>query len=166
MKKSYVLTRNFSGPYVVQTGQPHRPTQIKLKKFTAGQIINGELKHANGRPAFVLVYGVIPVPLVVLKAVVTKEITQTTSNADGGGSQTVKKVDVITNPKVKYIDAGLIGAIVGLGAVLYAEKKTWIATPTKENKIAGAVIGAAIGAYITYRLRNKKDVKLTEKPKD
>lgn len=166
MKKSYVLTKNFKSPYVVSTGQPHRPTQIKMKKFTAGQIINGELKHANGRPAFILVHGVIVVPLSVVKAVVTKDVVETSSAEGAGNSAPVKKIEVVTNPKVKYIDAALIGGVIGAAVVWYAERKKWIAEAKIENKLYGALAGAVVSGYLMYRFRNKKDVKLSKPTKD
>ena len=47
--------------------------------------------------------------------------------------------------------AGIIGAILGAGAVYLAEKQNIIATPDKKYKLYGAVAGAVLGMYIVYR---------------
>ena len=72
--KSYILTKDFKSPYVTSTGLPHNPQAIRFKQFKKGEVITGEMKHANNKPAFVLVNGVCVVPLEVIKELVTKEI--------------------------------------------------------------------------------------------
>lgn len=166
-QKSYILTQDFKAPYVQITGIPHKPQAIKLKKFSKGQIIKGELKHANNKPAFILVNGVCVVPLDVVKELVTKEII---SSADGKTStQPITKPKVITvptNPKVRYADAIIIGAIIGAVGAYLIEKQGWIGEPDKKNKLYGAGIGALAAAYIVYRTNNAKSrieiVKTTE----
>lgn len=159
MLKSYILTKDFSSPYVVSTGLAHKPTQIKLKKFRRGEIINGEMKHANNQPAFVLVGGTLMIPLAVIREVVTKEIN---SGADGSGSETKeaqkaqdrKPALVVTQGKLKGIDAMLIGAVVGVVGVVIAEKQTWLApSPSHKNKLIGGFVGAIAGLYLSYRLK-------------
>jgi hypothetical protein len=162
MKKAYLITHNHSSPYVISTGQAHRPTQIKLKKFRAGEIIHGELKHANGKPAFILVKGVIVVPLSVVKAVITKDIV--TSSAEGDiahkPAETTNSIVLEKNPKMKFVDAAIVGAIAGVLTVIYAEKKLWIPTPSKENKLIGAGVGAAVAAYFVYRFKKSTSIKM------
>jgi hypothetical protein len=135
---------------------PHNPQAIKFKRFQKGEIVRGELKHANNKPAFLLVNGVCVVPLDIVKELVTKAV----SNADGGGSSfpdsKPKVVKVPTNPKVRYADAMIIGAIIGVVGVYVAEKQGWIAEPDKKYKMYGALIGAAGAAYIVYRTNNAK----------
>ena len=153
-QKSYIFTHDFKAPYVTATGMPHNPQAIKFKRFQKGQIARGELKHANNKPAFLLVNGVCVVPLDILKELVTKAV----SNADGAApvSDKPKVVKVPTNPKVRYADAMIIGAIVGVVGVYVAEKQGWIAEPDKKYKLYGALIGAAGAAYIVYRTNNAK----------
>jgi hypothetical protein len=155
-QKSYIFTHDFKAPYVTATGMPHNPQAIKFKRFQKGEIVRGELKHANNKPAFLLVNGVCVVPLDIVKELVTKAV----SNADGGGSSfpdsKPKVVKVPTNPKVRYADAMIIGAIVGVVGVYIAEKQGWIAEPDKKYKLYGALIGAAGAAYIVYRTNNAK----------
>jgi hypothetical protein len=154
----FVATQDFVTPYVVSTGQPHNPTQICKKKFRKGDIITGEVKTVKGKPSFVLHKGVMVIPFSVVKQVVVKDIV--ISNLDGT-SDTQK-----TNPKVevkvikpadvknkKYIDGILIGAVVGLGGVILAEKQGWITNIDKKNKIYGAIAGAVLGAYYIYRFK-------------
>jgi hypothetical protein len=141
---------------VVATGMAHNPTSIKFKKFQKGEIVRGELKHANNKPAFILVNGVCVVPLDLVKELVTKEVV---SNASGGGSfpdSKPKKVKVPTNPKVRYADAMILGAIVGALGVWVAEKQGWIAEPDRKYKLYGALAGAALAAYVVYRTNNAR----------
>ena len=164
--KSYILTKDFKSPYVTATGLPHNPSAIKFKQFRRGEVINGELKHANNKPAFVLVSGVLVVPLDVVKELVTKDVV---SHADGKGSvkektppkldggKTVKKN---TNPKVKYVDSALLGGLLGFGAVFISEKQGWISEPNNKFRIYGAIGGAALAMYIVYRQKSEKKVKV------
>ena len=157
--KSYQLTQNFRSPYVVATGLPHKPQQIRFKTFKKGDVIKGELKHANNEPAFVLVAGTLVVPVGMIKEVVTKEIS---SNAEGDKKEETtetkpkeNKIVVKKTANIKYIDALLIGAVVGVGGVYIAEKQNWITSLDNKNKIYGAVGGALLGLYIVYRMKNK-----------
>jgi hypothetical protein len=159
--KSYQLTQNFRSPYVVATGLPHRPQQIKFKTFRKGDVVKGELKHSNNEPAFVLVAGTLVIPVSMIKEVVTKEI-DTSSNFDNKkqdssseDKKTENKIVVKKSSNVKYVDALLIGAAVGFLGVYVAEKQNWITSIDNKNRIYGAIGGAVLGAYIVYRIKNK-----------
>ena len=151
----FVATKDFVTPYVVSTGMPHKPTRICKKKFKKGEIITGEIKTANGKPAFVLHKGVMVVPLAVVKQVITKDLD--VSNAVGDNiAKSNPKVEVRLGATKKdtnkqYIDALVIGAIVGFAGVILAEKQGWIAVVDKKNRLYGAIGGAILGAYIVYR---------------
>lgn len=151
--KSYIVTQNFKSPVVRVTGMPHKPQEIRFKQFRKGDIIKGELKHANNQPAFILVGGACVVPLSVVKELVTKEIV---SNANGGEEQKPIKITPKEGPRMKYMDAVVIGGVLGAGAAFLAEKQGWIAMPDKKNKIYGALIGAAVGLYFVYRFKLNK----------
>lgn len=158
MVKSYILTKEFKSPDVINTPTSFRPANIKLRTFRKGEIINGELKHANNEPAFVLVQGRLVVPLSVLREVVTREISSGASGVTTSGEQRAedrKPAIVVTKGKVKMLDAMVIGAIVGVVGVIVAEKQGWIAMPNKKNKMWGAIGGAVAGVYLSYRLKNK-----------
>jgi hypothetical protein len=156
-QKSYVITNDFKAPYVQVTGIPHKPQAIKMKQFRKGDIIRGELKHANNKPAFILVNGACVVPLDVVKELVTKSVI---SGSDGSKSSEekpkTKVISVPTNSKVRYADAIILGAIVGAVGSYIAEKQGWIGEPDRKNKLYGAAIGAAAAAYIVYRTNNAK----------
>lgn len=156
-QKSYIITHDFKAPYVQITGIPHKPQAIKMKKFRKGEIIKGELKHANNKPAFILVNGACVVPLDVVKELVTKAVV---SGADGSKSTEekpkTKVISVPTNPKVRYADAIIIGAIIGAVGAYLVEKQGWIGEPDRKNKLYGAAIGALGAAYIVYRTNNAK----------
>jgi ABC-type enterobactin transport system permease subunit len=152
MKKSYVFKQDFKAPYVVATGLPHRPTKIMLKKYKQGQIIQGQMVMAKGKPSVLLVSGVIPIPLTVIREVVTKEILQ--SNASGNPTTTTNLSSAVVVGKksnTRYIDAAILGAILGLGAAYLAEKQNLLGQPDKKNKLYGAAIGAVLAMYIIYR---------------
>lgn len=155
-QKSYIFTRDYKSPMVVATGMAHNPQSIKFKKFQKGEIVRGELKHANNKPAFLLVNGVCVVPLDIVKELVTKEVV---SNAEGSSTASFpkpKKIKVPTNPKVRYADAMILGAIVGVIGVYVAEKQGWIGEPDRKYKLYGALGGAALASYIVYRTNNAK----------
>jgi len=158
--KSYLITHDVKSPYIVATGLPHNPQEVRLKLFRKGQVVKGELKHANNKPAFLLVNGVCVIGLDVVKELVTKEIS---SNASGTKSSAAKVLDNTvglskdnSNPKVRYIDAMIIGAILGVAGVFIAEKQGWIAEPDKKYKLYGAIGGAIVGYYFMYRKKTQK----------
>jgi hypothetical protein len=152
----FVATTDFVTPYVIATGQPHKPTQICKKQFKKGDIITGEVKTVKGKPSFVLHKGVMVIPFSCVKQVVVKDIVL--SNLDGTSDSVAK-----TNPKVElkviktsdqknrdYFGGVLIGGALGFGAVILAEKQEWLA-PDKKNKMYGIIAGAVIGVYCIYR---------------
>ena len=161
--KTYVLTQMYQAPYVVATGRPNNPQQIRTKTFKTGQMVKGELKHANNKPAFVLVAGTLVLPLSVLKEVTTKEVisdasgaTQSEEQVTAASSNTVK----VANTKLRYIDSVVIGGLIGLGGVFLAEKQGWLEkTEDNKNRMYGALIGAIAGAYIVFRQQNQVTVK-------
>lgn len=159
--KSYVIKQAVKVPYVTNTGHAARPTQIKFKRYKKGDIITGELKHANNRPAFILVKGVLPVPVWAVKELISKEIV---SNADGSEKMVDKTITSTSNvdpyPKVKVADAAIVGAIVGVIAVWFAEKKGYIKEPDRKNKLYGALGGAALFGYVAFRAKKKKPKKI------
>jgi len=153
--ESFVIKTSCRVPYVTNTGHAARPTQIKFKKFKKGDIINGEMKHANNAPAFVLGKVDLQVTIGCVKKLVTKEIS---TGADG---KTTVKDKTITAPpshvdpypKMKVSDAVIVGAIAGAIGVYFAEKKNIIKEPTPKNKVFGAVGGALIFGYLAYRIK-------------
>jgi hypothetical protein len=159
-QKSYIITHDFNAPYVQITGIPHKPQEVKAKRFRKGDIIRGELKHANNKPAFILVGQGCIVPLDVVRELTTKAVGGTTpttaTKSSFDGMPTTKKVSLPTNPKVRYADAIVLGAIVGVAGVFVAEKQGWIGEPDKKYKLYGAIGGALLGAYIVYRTSNAK----------
>jgi len=152
MKKSYVFKQDFKAPYVVATGLPHRPTKIMLKKYKRGQIIQGQMVMAKGKPSVLLVSGVIPIPLTVIREVITKEILQSNASGTPTTSTNVSSAVVLgKKSNTRYIDAAILGAILGLGAAYLAEKQNLLGQPDKKNKLYGAAIGAVLAMYFIYR---------------
>lgn len=154
----FVATKDFKTPYVVATGQPHKPTQIKLKKFRKGEIITGEIKTSKGKPSFILHKGVMMIPLNSVKQVITKDIQIGADGVKDDISKTNPKVEVKVlkasdEKKKSYIDGIVIGGLLGFGGVILAEKKGWIAVVDKKNRLIGAVVGAVIGCYVAYRFK-------------
>jgi hypothetical protein len=153
--KSYVLVQDFNAPYVVATGMAHKPSRIMIKKYRKGDIIEGELKTTGGKPTIVLVRGVIPIPVTMLRVVVTKEILSSANGAPTAKPQlnTATTINTVSAKKTntRYLDSGIIGAILGIGAVYLAEKQGWIATAETKNKLYGAAVGAVLGMYFVYR---------------
>lgn len=152
--ESFIITQDFKSPVVRVTGRPEKPQQVTFKRFRKGDIVKGELKHANNQPAFVLVGGQLVVPVSVVKKVVTKEIV---SGADGDKpkSEVSKAVSDIVPSRstLKYVDAVVIGGALGVAGAYLAEKQGWIESGEKKNKLYGALIGAGVGIYLLYRLK-------------
>jgi len=165
--KSYIFVNDYKAPYVQVTGLPHNPQKIRFKKFLKGEIVKGELKHANNKPAFILVAGVCVVPLDIVKELVTKAVVEhndhAKSAADGAMLALTPKKKPSTASKVKYVDAMVVGALLGVGAVFLADKQGWISMPDKKHKLYGAAIGAAAGLYFVYRMKQNPRIKPNEK---
>jgi hypothetical protein len=168
--KSYIVTKQFDAPYVVGTGMAHRPTKVNKRTFRKGQVITkGVMQYANGQPAFLLVSGVMPIPLECIKEVVAKDVV---SSFDGGKTSEPKKkpptkikspLPPSSNPKVKYIDALLIGGLAGLVAVHFAQKKGYITNPDNKIKLYGALGGGLLAWYVVYRQNTNAPAKVIEK---
>ena len=171
--KSYILTKDFKSPYVTATGLPHNPSAIRFKQLKKGEVINGELKHANNKPAFVLMNGVCVIPLHAVKELVTKEVV---SHADGEGKLKPNVGKIIdksigsskknSNPKVAYADALLLGAVIGFGGVILAEKQGWITEVDKKYRIYGAVGVGLLAMYFVYRQKTQRKPKKTKITKE
>jgi hypothetical protein len=160
-QKTYIFTHDCKAPYVEITGIPHKPQEIKFLKFRRGDQVRGELKHAQNKPAFILGPKNVIIPIDVVKELVTKRVVggdapNETSAFNGTSSDEPKKVLVPTNPKVRYIDAMLAGAVIGVVGVVIAEKQGWIGEPDKKYKMYGALAGAVAAAYVVYRTSNGK----------
>ena len=151
----FVATTDFVSPYVIATGMPHKPTKICKKQFRKGEIITGEIKTVKGKPSFVLHKGVMVIPFSCIKQVITKDIQ--VSNLDGkviADKNPKVEVKVPSTPKEKkkqMLDLILLGAIVGFGGVIFAEKQGWIYGEDKKNRMYGALVGAFLGGYYIYR---------------
>lgn len=162
------MTTDVKAPYVTATGLAHNPSAIRLKKFRRGQIVKGEMKHANNKPAFILVNGVCVVPVSAVKELVTKEIL---AGVDGSTTtkETIEKTIGLTknntNPKVRYVDAMIIGSVLGFGIAYLLEKQGYIESTEQRNyKLYGALGGAALAAYLVYR--RKTQLKIKTNPKE
>jgi hypothetical protein len=157
-QKTYIFTHDCKAPYVEITGKPHMPQEIKFLKFRRGDQVRGELKHSNNKPAFILGPKNAIIPMDCVKELVTKAVVGDTSSIASSSfdASAQQKKAVPTNPKVRYIDAMLLGALVGLVGVVVAEKQGWISEPDTKYKWYGAGLGAAAAAYIVYRTSNAK----------
>lgn len=159
-----MITNNFESPYVVNSGNPRNPTAIRHKRFKKGEIISGVMQMTNGKPNFVLYNDVVVIPLSVIKAVVTKEILSDFSGAKANtipnGQETTKNFIIQKDPKTRYMDTAIVGAVLGLAVVYLANKKQWIKVPMPINFAYGAGVGAALGIYFIYRQNNKPKTKI------
>lgn len=174
--KSYVLKENFKSPYSVATGMPHNPQQIKFKLFKKGDIVQGEMKHANNIPSFILVGETLMIPVSYIKEVSTKDIVEVVpigkepkSSADGEEAKTDTTAKVIetlkpANPRVKYMDAIVLGGLVGVAGVYLANKQGWITELDKKHYLMGALAGGILSSYLVYRFSApKQTVKVSTK---
>lgn len=159
MRKSYILTKDVKCPVVATSGAAHKQPQIRTKTFRRGQVVQGELKHSDNKPAFVLVGRMCVIPIDCVKELQGKDIQSNYTGADMD-EQTPPKKELIKpeNPKVKYMDALLIGGLVGYLSVHLAEKKGYITSEDPKIKLYGALGGALLGAYAVYRHQSSKPV--------
>jgi len=169
MKKTFILKRNIEVPFVLTTSSPNKPPLIKKKAFRKGEMIQGELKHANNVPSFVLIGKTGVIPLECVEEVLSKPVGETTSSASG---DTVKSADEknkkailapATNNKVRYADAMLIGALTGFLGVYFAQKHGYIDAENKKYRLFGAVGVGLLAVYIVYRTQSNQ-VKKVVKP--
>jgi hypothetical protein len=157
----FVVTHDFKAPYVMSTGIPSRPTEIKTAFFKKGAIIKGDIKKGEDNlPSFVLHKGVMPIPLDVLKKIEVKSLTATdvskvedTKSFDGTGNVSKNKPKIIS--KVDYVDGVFVGSIFGIIGAILAEKNGFVNETNNTNKMIGVGIGIGISLYVVYKLKNK-----------
>lgn len=169
MKKTYILIKDVKCPIVDGHNYTHKPLQIKTKTFRKGQIVRGELKHSDNKPAFILVGSMCVIPVDAVKELTGKDVTSKFSGADmdekpkTSTEATKETVLKKKNPKIAYIDAMLIGGILGFVGMYYAEKKQLITTEDNKLKMYGAIGGALAGLYLVYRSRANEITKIDKK---
>jgi len=157
MKKTYIISNDVKVPMVVNSGQAHRPPDIRFKTFRKGELVQGELKHQDNKPAFVLVGRMGVLPLTCVQEVTSIPV----SGADGKITETAdtKKEIEVSNKQVKYGDGILFGALFGLIAVHLAQKYDYIDSENNKLKLYGALGGGILGMYLVYRSSNKNNQK-------
>lgn len=156
MKKTYIITKDVKVPIVVTQGVGHRPAQIRYKTYRKGEMVQGELKHSNNQPAFVLVGRMGVIPLNCVQEVMSTPISGADGSTTEETGETTKKEVVQSNPKVKYGDAMIIGALVGFLGVHFAQKYNYINSEDNKLKLYGALGGGLLGMYLVYRNINTK----------
>ncbi len=162
----YIVIKTFKSPVVYSGGShPRMQQNIKYVTFKRGQTLDGVLKKKeNGEPDYIIHKGVIVIPIAAVKELITKEIV---SNADGTSEPATKKVITESVSKVRYIDSAIVGGIIGFAITWFAEKKGWLiespeAKIPHQNKLIGVALGAAAGAYFTYKKNVKTGIKITK----
>ncbi len=162
MKKTYVITKDVKVPIVVNSGQAHRPAQVRYKTYRKGEMVQGELKHSNNKPAFILVGNMGVIPLNCIQEVTSIPVT---SSVTGEATDTTppKEAEVIKEPKVQYGDAMIIGALIGFVGVYMAQKYGYLSEEDKKFRLYGALGGGLLGMYWVYRQKNtSKKVKISK----
>lgn len=153
--ENFLVTQDFSTPFMTITGQAHKPHKIEYTKFKRGQTISGKMHYRGGKPAWVMVDETLVIPLNVIKRIHAEDISVNHVNSSSFDAST--KVYKVPTGKYKYTDAAIIGAIIGVGAVYLGQKKglkIYDAAVPKNRLVAmaaGAIIGALLGAYIAKR---------------
>jgi hypothetical protein len=166
----YIVVKSFKSPVVYSGGShPKLRSQVKYAFFKKGQVISGTLKvKENGDPDYIIHKRAVVVPISAVKELVTKEMI---SNADGETDLIKKQVEnkilgKETN-KVRFIDSAIIGGVIGVAIVWYAEKKGWVkeqedAKIPHQNKLIGLLVGGLLGAYYTHRKNIKTGIKIVK----
>lgn len=161
----YIVIRDFKSPVAFSGGShPAIGTQVRAMNFKKGQVIDGVLKtKTDGSPDYIIHRKCVVVPIAAVKELVTKEVL---SNAEGSDSPKEKKVITESTSKIKYIDHAIIGGAIGFVVTWILEKRGIIPADNPENKVPhqnkliGLVIGAAAGAYYTYKKNVKTGIKI------
>ncbi len=154
-EKYYLVVQDFQTPFMTITGQAHKPHKIEYTKFRQGQTIKGKMHYRGGKPAFVMVDNTLVIPLNVIKNIHAEDISVNKVNSSSFDAST--KVYKVPTDKYKYSDAAIAGAIIGVAAVYFAQKKglkIYDASQPKNRLIAmgaGALIFAILGAYVAKR---------------
>ena len=155
MKKTYIITKDVDVPVVASGGSAHKQAQVRMRRFRKGQLVQGELKHSNNEPSFVLVGRMMVIPVECVKEIQGKDVTSKVSGTtEASASSTAPKQPVVQTKQasnVKYMDALLIGAVIGFGAIYFAEKKGWLVSEDSKMKLYGAIGGGLLGMYLVYR---------------
>jgi hypothetical protein len=154
MKKTYIITKDVDVPVVASGGMAHKQAHVRMRRFRKGQLVQGELKHSNNEPSFILVGRMMVIPVECVKEIQGKDVTSKFSGiSEAPTNITAPKQPVQTKQasSVKYMDALLIGALVGFGAIYFAEKKAWIVSEDSKMKLYGAIGGGLLGMYLVYR---------------
>ena len=162
MKKTYIITKDVKVPIVVNSGQAHRPAQVRYKLYRKGEMVQGELKHSNNKPAFILVGSMGVLPLNCVQEVTSVPVT---SSVMGEATNTIppKESEAVKEPKVQYGDALIIGALVGFVGVFMAQKYGYLNQEDKKLRLYGALGGGLLGIYWVYRQKNtSKKVKIVK----
>lgn len=160
MKKTYIITKDVKVPIVVTQGMAHRPAQIRYKLYRKGEMVQGELKHSNNKPTFVLVGAMGVIPLDCVQEVTSIPVANTENVSSADATNEPKKDVVTVNPKVKYGDAMIIGALVGFLGVHFAQKYEYINAEDNKLKLYGAIGGGLLGMYLVYRNQSSKKAKV------
>jgi hypothetical protein len=157
MKKTYIITKDVDVPVVSSGGSAHRQAQIRMRRFRKGQLVQGELKHSNNKPSFILVGRMLVIPVECVKEIQGKDVTSKFSGTTEASTSTNSSKQPVVQTKqstnVKYLDALLIGAVIGFGAMYFAEKKGWVVSEDSKMKLYGALGGGLLGMYLVYRNR-------------
>jgi hypothetical protein len=156
MKKTYIITKDVKVPIVVTQGMAHRPAQIRYKTYRKGEMVQGELKHSNNKPSFVLVGAMGVIPLNCVQEVTSVPVSSADGRTTVETGEAKKEVAVSNNPKIKYGDAMIIGALVGFLGVYFAQKYNYINSEDNKIKLYGAVGGGLLGMYLVYRNQGTK----------
>lgn len=159
------MTQNYKMPVVPQGQQAHKQAEVRFKTLRKGAVVVGELKHANNQPAFILVGRTGVIPLNFVQEINTSPIAMPeTKEAENQSSAEGKLKEFISpsNPKVKYGDAMLIGALVGFIGVHVAQKYEYLPADDKKYKLFGALAGGLLGVYLVYRSKSSTPTKVVK----
>ena len=169
MRKSYLMTQDYKMPVVLEGQQAHRPAQVRFKTLRKGQVVVGELKHVNNQPACILVGRTGAIPLNFVQEINTSPIataTETKTETQSSAEGKVKEFISPSNPKVKYGDAMIIGALVGFIGVHVAQKYEYLPADEKKYKLFGALAGGLLGVYLVYRTKYSTPTKVQTTKKE
>lgn len=159
--KRYIIRNNFKSPCVLMTQNPQNPQKVVYKTFIKGQVVTGEMKKdKQGNPAALVVGEGFVIPTSCIQELITKDVILSNASGNDKKEETIS-VTKKSGDRMKYVDSAIVGAVLGFGAVYFAEKKNWL-TPNPNNKYIGIAIGLVLTPYLVYRFSPKVTVTKTE----
>jgi hypothetical protein len=162
---TFKFKTNYKAPRVIYTNHIKQPQTVQYKAYKKGQEIVGEIKKTEGTSeSFVVADGGFIIPMNVLESndFASKVKQQNNFNGEDSLKMNPKNMSSLKQNAVDYSKSFVVGGLIGLCGVFFAETKGWIAEPRTRNKVIGIVLGATLLSYATFKIKKFKEKQKVE----